>query len=448
MGQEFSKGYINLSLDDCINIALENNKQVAISHYDVEIASAKLNQARSGNWPSLGLSSVATVLDEDPVNINTPFTLEFNDISVGPISIPSLPVNVPAQKFVLRDNKSLQTDIDLMYPVFTGGKISSLIDQAKSNLDMMHSRKRKSELDIIYETKKMYYTVLLTNKLLNIGEEALERLKVTLELTENLYLNGSGSITKIDFLKNSMAVESAKSIVSRLKENYNISKEALKFTVGLSWEESISIAEDELPFTPINRELNDLIKAAYQNNPSIREVDHGLKVFESKIKEAQSEYFPNIALLGKYTNIINSHDYGIVSEAMKNRWMIGLGVNMSLFNGFKTTNKVDEAEAGLKQLNAQKLLLGNGISLNIHKLYYKLKGAEERQSSTAGAMEFAVQNRELTERAYKNNLVDIQEFITAQIMESIMKAQYQITLFEKADLTAEMEKVLGRNLVN
>ncbi len=447
-GRSLDGNYENLTLDDCIKIALENNKRISISNYDIDIASAQLRQARSGNWPSLNLTSSATILDEDPVNINPAFRMELKDIELAGLSIPSLPVNVPEEVITLMDNKNIMTEVDLMFPIFTGGKISSLINQAKNNLEMLNNKKVKSELEVIYDTKKMYYTYQLTRNLFEIGEEALERLKVTLELTENLYKNGTGRVTKIDFLQNSVVVESVKGIVSRLEENHLISKEALKFIIGLNWNDSISISNEEIPSMSISQTVNDLVLTARDNNPVIKQINQALKIFESKIDEAQSDYYPNIALIGKYTNIVNSYDYGIVSDAMKNRFMIGLGLNMSLFNGFRTANKVDEAEAGLKQLNSKKILLENGISLNIHQLYYKNKGAEERHGWATNAMELAIENRDLAERAYKNDLVEIEEFITAQVMESIMKAQYQLALFEKANLDAQLEKTLGKNLVN
>ncbi|MCB9248385.1 MAG: TolC family protein [Ignavibacteriales bacterium] len=66
---------------------------------------------------------------------------------------------------------------------------------------MQKEEAKKNELQIVADVKKRFYAVYLLQKLTQIGDEALARLETTLELTENMYLKGSGKVTKTDFFK-------------------------------------------------------------------------------------------------------------------------------------------------------------------------------------------------------------------------------------------------------
>ena len=128
------KIYQNLSINDCIKIAKENSKQKQIAESKIDVSKSQLKQAESGRWPSLELTSKAFMQDE-PQNFIFPssnFVIPPIDFGMGPIQFP--PITVPSQDVKLLDNKSIISDLTLTYPIFTGGKVSSIIKDRKSNV--------------------------------------------------------------------------------------------------------------------------------------------------------------------------------------------------------------------------------------------------------------------------------------------------------------------------
>jgi outer membrane protein TolC len=144
---------------------------------------------------------------------------------------------------------------------------------------------RRTDLHIIYDVKRMYYGAVLSGFLHRIGEEVLLRLNATLELTERLYKKGSGTVTKADYLRNKVIVESIRSAVVGLESNREISKAALLNTMGLSWDADYDILETEIPFNPYSMDLELLVSNSYVFNPDWRQLLDGLKVAKEKIKE-------------------------------------------------------------------------------------------------------------------------------------------------------------------
>ena len=76
-------------------------------------------------------------------------------------------------------------------------------------------------------------------------------------------------------------------------------------------------------------------------------------------------------------------------------------------------------------------------------LFFKITKAKDQVKATEDAMNTAIENRELNERAYYADMVGVEDLIEAQILESIMRANYNKTLFDHIEAIYELEYYLG-----
>lgn len=139
-------------------------------------------------------------MQDEPQNFIFPssnFVIPPIDFGMGPIQFP--PITVPSQDVKLLDNKSIISDLTLTYPIFTGGKVSSIIKQVENSVLISQNNVALAETEITLNVKKAYFAVILTDQLLQIGTDAFERFEATYNLTESLYQTGSGTVNKIDF---------------------------------------------------------------------------------------------------------------------------------------------------------------------------------------------------------------------------------------------------------
>lgn len=438
-----NKLYENLSLIDCINIAKENSKQKQIANTKLEVSKSHLKQAESGRWPSLDLTSKAFVQDEPQNFIFPTSTFIVPPINLGQITLAIPPVEIPAQDIKLMENKSILTDLTLVYPLFTGGKISSVIDQVENSILISENNIALSESEITLNVKKAYYAVILTQQLLKIGSDAFERFEATYHLTESLYQTGSGTVNKLDFLKNKMSLESFRGIVSELQSKNEVAKSGLKYYLGLSLSTEISIKDSSLEFGTITPDEESTLKQLISSNIYLKNLDLAKSIYEAKIEEAKSDYYPTLALFGNYHRFDNQYDNGFATKQNKNVFTAGLGLQLSLFNGFRTSGKVEENEAELKGIQLQKVFVEESLKMKLNQLLTELKKSEVKIVSSKEAMIAASENRELNLRAYQNEIGDVADFIQAQIMESFMMAQYQLALYERIELTAQLENLLN-----
>jgi outer membrane protein len=443
-----------LTLRDCIDMALQNNNARAVSRLNIEIAEAQHRQAMSAYWPQVGIKATYTVMDQDPnfifpsqsMQIPASTIIATTPLGPMPVSTPAATFILPEQNVRLMDRKNFAATLTAAVPLFAGGEIRSIGRQADQGIRAAREEARRTDLQVTYDTTRFYYGAVLARELSRIGRDTLARMEVTLELTENLYTKGSGKVKKTDYLRNRAIVEALRSAVSSLEANEKLARAALTNSIGIAWDTPIEVAAGDLPFTPVRLELRELVGGAYRFNPDWARLEAGLDAADAKITEARSGYFPKIGLFGNLSRIENSYDKGIVSRSNKESWTIGVGIDIPIFNGFRTAGEVREAKARLLKLKEQQVLLREGLALQVKHIFIQLMRAQEQKSSAEKAAGSAMENRALNERAYREDLVEIKDVIEAQLMESLMEAQYRKTLYDHLEARANLDFIVGKEV--
>jgi len=446
--------FSKLTLQNCIDLALRNNHARAASRYGIEIAEAQHRQALSAYWPQVGVKATYSIMDEDPNFVFPSQTMQIPASSIplppqlggGSIEVPASTFVIPEQNVKLMDRQNFVASLNATLPIYTGGRVSSIVRQAEQGLRAAQEESRRTDLQVSYDTTRYYYGAVLGKELLKIGRETLARMEVTLELTENLYTKGSGRVKKTDYLRNKTVVEWLRSAVSSLEANEKLAKAALTNSMAIPWDTPIEVAAEDLPFTPVRNDLPDLISESYRFNPDWAKMEAGLIAADAKISEAQSGHLPKVGLFGNLTRIENSYDKGIVTPDNKNSWSIGLGLEIPLFDGLRTTHEVREGKARLAKLKEQQVLLREGIALQAKHLFIQLMKSQDQETSTGAAAVSAEENRSLNERAYQEELVETKDVIEAQLMESMMKAQHLKTLYDHLEARANLDFVVGKEV--
>jgi outer membrane protein TolC len=440
-----------LSLAQCIDLALENNRNRAASRLSVEIAEAQFRQAKSADWPQVGLRGAFSRLDENPNFLFPESRIELAPSSfvastpLGPlpVSVPGQSIRVPEQDIELMDRKNLALSLEAMYPLYTGGLRNAVKRQARSGVDAAKQEQRRTDLQLVYDVGRIYWGAVLSRILLGIGEEALARMEVTLDITEAAFQGGSMKVKKTDYLRTKAVVESLRATVAALRSNEALMLSALTNTLGLDWRQPVAVKDSEIPFDPAVADLGHLVGQAYEFSPDWLRLAEGLKAAAAAVDEKKAGRLPKLALLGRLVRIENAYDKGMVTPANKNSLAFGIALDLPLFNGMRTSAEIAEARARLDRLGEQKVLLREGLALQVKDVFLSIRRAMEQKAATEAAAKAAEENRDLNERAYQQELVETGDVIEAQLMESLLKANFQKTLFDLAEAQARLQLVVG-----
>lgn len=430
------------SLEECLHIALEHNRKRHVSRYTIEIAEAQYKQALSAYWPQLKATVSASRRDEDYNFLFPEETTAYTIAGLAPVPM-DVTVTVPEKDVKHLDRDLLYGSLNLLYPLYTGGRGKAISKQAEIGVRIAKESARRTDLQIMYDVKRMYFGVILATNLRKLGQDTLDRFQAIHKLTERLYQTGSGAVQKTDYLRTQMMVSAIQSTLELLKSNEDLAKAALTNTMGLNWNTSIEISEDTIPFIPFKADVQDLVADAYQFNPDWSQLDLALNVAEAKIREAKSGHFPMIALTGSLNHLYKTYDAGIMSSENRNSWTLGVVMELPLFTGFRTSQKVREVRARLEKLKQEKMLLSEGIALQVKDVFLQIERARGQVNALKESFEAATENRLLNIRAYQNELAETKDVIEAQLMEALIHGQYVKALHDHAVSRAKLNFLIG-----
>jgi outer membrane protein TolC len=344
------------------------------------------------------------------------------------------------------DPESFMASGNLTWLLFDGGMRKGYREQALGAVEAARADARRTDLEITDSVVRLYYGALLARQLHQVGKDTLARMEVTLELTESLYQNGAGKVNKTDYLDNVVTVETIRAMVAELARNEAAAEAALAYTMGMPWNASVRPSEEEVPYRPFAGNLEELVGAAYEFNTDWAKLEAGLKALDGALATARSGFYPKVALTGELHRWWNGYTAGMATAANKEGWTIGAGLEIPLFDGFLTRGRVAEEQARVAKLKQEKLLLQEGIGLQIRELFLGLEAAAKTYSATERAMTAARENRDLTSRAYQSELVETEKVIRAQLFEALMTAQYLKARYDLAAIQSQISLVVGKEI--
>jgi outer membrane protein TolC len=168
-----------------------------------------------------------------------------------------------------------------------------------------------------------------------------------------------------------------------------------------------------------------------------------LKWLRRKLRKKRGGRWPKIALSGTLWRSGSPYDEGFSSKENQKGWKVGFGIQIPIFNGFLTTNRIREASTRLEKMQEEQILLREGIALQIKNIFLKMLGYKKQLAAVGEAVRNAEENLDLNVRAYHAELVEVQDVIEAQLMESFMKALYQKALYSHAQAQFNIDFIVG-----
>ena len=371
-----------------------------------------------------------------------------------PVSFPGQTVNTPAQNFdvpqqnvkVFDQNLALGS-VDGNWLLWDGGMRKGYNNQSKALVAMMQQEARRTDLEIADSVRELYWGAVLARQLHQLGSDTLARMEATLQLTETMYKGGAGKVTKADYLDNQVMVETIRAMVAELEKNEAMSQAALANTMGLDWKATITPSAQEIPFDAYMGDLQELVSASYQFNPDWNRLESGLRAAEAAVATAKSGYFPKLALTGELRGGWNGgFDTGFATRQNLNGWSAGMGLEVPIFDGLLTRNKVSEMRARLEQARQMQFLLRDGLALQVKNLLLGLDATIKTDQATLRAMKAAQDNRDLNTRAYENELVETDKVIRAQLTEALMTAQHYKSRYDHIVTLSQLNTVVGTEI--
>jgi len=393
-----------LTLEQCINLGLQNNPTFQSSEFLVEETKIKVVEARSGYYPTVNINSNAE-------------TYSNNNVS---------------QRY-----ENYNAGIYASYNLFNGFKTKATYHAAKDNYDASTFQHKSNRQDLILNITYTYYKTLQAERVLKSAKETVKNSNLHLEFA--IARQKAGMATRSDILKSEVELSNAE--LDKIKASNTLleAKGNLNQLMGLPSNNPVKIVDD---LSNINNSLtqsyDSLFNEAINSRTEIKRFQSLLKAQSNYIRVEKSGYYPSLGANANY-NFVGEKISGIQPS-----WWLGVTLTIPVFKGFSTKARVTREEFALKGLEKDFEALKQQIGQEVWNAYLAVKESLERIETTAKGLESARENLSISEGEYKEGvgsiiqLTDAQtSYVTAEQNHIQSLADYKISL-------AELKRTIGK----
>lgn len=414
---------LTLTMDEAINLALEKNSELKIAKMEVDKSEQKLREARSGLFPKLDLSGQYQRYINKPVIFLPPGSPFGPTLEIGSDNSYTAAAQLSLPLFAL--------------PLYEGiGLASDALAIAEQNYLSVKNK-------IVGDVKKSFLAVILTRETKDVMQQSLKNAEDNFENIKRL--NAAGTLSDYDVLRAEVQVENLKPVVLQMENNYKLSLEALKVTIGLDANQNIDVVGDmqfdENYKLPTEQEI---IEELLQNNPQLAILEKQVQLNDRNVSLEQAAYFPSLAGFGNYQYQTQANDFKFSDYRWVKTFVLGLQLQVPIFNGFKTQSRVSQAEIGLNQAVEQKRNLTEAIKTQALSILYRVQQALIRIQGQNKTVRTAQEGYEIAKRRLENNVGTQLEVNDAELALRQAKLNRLQAIYDFKVAEADLETVLGR----
>ena len=424
----------NLTLEECISLALENNENLKNSYLE-----EKISTALSKEYLSVGLPQISF---DGGIKYNHEVQKSIIDISRF---MPGVPEGTE-QEVQFGQTYDGRMDLYVNQMIFNGSYFVG-VSASRELIRLSEKMTKRNIIDIYESVQKAYFTALNTKSRIDLVNENLDLLSELLDQTNKLYENGF--VEKLDIDRITVSYNNLKSEKIKADRLYDLSISVLKFQIGLPIEIEIELI-GELSEDLINNFSYELKDFDYSKRIeySILQTDKNLKSYD--LKNNRSQYLPQI-----YAN----YNYGYNSSASQSnlffnsdRWKkfgtLGFLVVIPIFDGFLKRSKINQSKYKIEQIENQMMFLERSINLQINQSFANFENSKESLEITRKNLNLARDVYYASEKKYSEGVGSNLELIDSNNSLKTAQNQYYNALYESVIASIDIKKTLGVLLNN
>lgn len=393
-----------LTLADCIELALANSPKAVNAQIAKQRALVELNLAKSNFLPtaSAGASDSYNVHKTDRFPTTQSHGSDvYAEATLSIKGITDLARNVKMQQVA--------------------------VDQADLNLQSIQN-------DIIRMVKKNYYALLSAKKAVDIRTQSRDVYKEQYERTSEYFKLGLRP--KVDVTTAEVNLNNEELRLIRATNLVKTSSASLANVLGVTTPEILDI-EMISDFEQFTLPFDEALRLAYENRPDINKASLDEKLGQMKLNQAKAAYFPTFSFMAGFSK--SGDTFKLDNEDTR----LMIGVELPLFNAFKTYNGVKQAQLALESTHNSTRGLRNDVFLEVQNAYIQLEESAESIPIAQLNEEKAKENLELAQGRYNEGIGDIIELKDAEAACTDAQLSLLNARYDYGAAVADLKQAIG-----
>lgn len=417
LGQSaFAGETVALNLDDAMLRAFQTNPTVSIAQYELDSARASYNAARQ----SRGIS------------ISANHTTQRGGYDDAQQAAPGI--------WTKGIGNNHANSLSASLPIFTGGKLSGTIKQAKANYQYNEIGVQRTYNEMRSTVTDGYFNMLQADNIQKLSAEAVTRLEDHLKNVQAQY--DVGVVAKVDVLRSQVELANAKQTLIQAENSYQVAEANMNKIVGLPMDTNLKL-DNLLVYNAYDKNMDDCLAYAAEHRPELMQAKYGVDAAKGALMVARSGHMPQVVASATQQWSDSSwpgDDNG--------KWGVGVNVSMNVFDTGVTLSKIHGAEADLKKAEETYRNTVDSVNLDVRSNYLGLREAEKRISTTKLAVEQADEDYRIAQLRYMSGVGTNTDVLDAQVALTQAKTNYTQALYDYNTSKTALETSIGVPMEN
>jgi outer membrane protein TolC len=330
-------------------------------------------------------------------------------------------------------------------PVFRGFALINQYKIASLGLDIAEFREKLTRQDIILDAKNAYYSVLKTQKLVNVSEDTVKQITAQKDVAENMYQVGMSPLN--DLLQSQVQLANAQQGLITAENNLAVAKAQFNTLLRRPVNAPVEIV-DILDYTPYDQDIDSCLAQAEKERLEIQVADLEVQIAERDYKLSQRDYYPWISLTGNFSQRGTDWDVdGGLGVSDPEYWDVRATATWNFWEWGRTMYGVKEKLSRLAQAKTRKNEILDNIALEVKQAYIRTKESEKNITTVEKAIEQAKENLRITEERYQEQVSTTTDVLVAQTLLTQTMTNYYNALYDFKIAKAFLYRAIGQEVM-
>jgi outer membrane protein TolC len=399
-----------LTLDEAVVIALANHPDLKAARERIGAQEAVVGQQMAAYFPTL--------------NFNNSYRTFQTPDGAGPAA---------AVETYVSEGR-------INYTIYNFGKREGAVEAARWLLNAT-GHNYKATLDaVILRAKQSYYVLLGSQAIVRVREDTVKNRELLVKQARGFYEVGTRA--RIDVVRAESNLYTAQADLIAAQNAVQVSWVTLKNNLGLRELAERPLVEEAI-MTTIPLTLEQAREAAYAQRPELKSFEAQRRAQDQNVAVARRGHLPDILFDAAYGRR-NDSDTGINTFPLQPGWSVGLNLNIPIFDGFRTTNRVEETLRNYWVIRAQEEAQRQQVALDVEQAYLRLVELQERIKANEAAANAAKENLDLANGRYQVGVGSIIEVTDAQTLYTDAQTTYIRALYDYKIADAQLIRAIGQ----
>jgi outer membrane protein len=400
-----------LTLDEAIQIALENHPSIRASKERIGAQQAVVGQQMAAYYPTITMTNFYQTGNQ--IGTTT-------GVSDG-----------------ASDTYLSRTGVAMT--LYNFGKREGTVQSARDTLDATNFNYKTTVDGVILGVKQAYFTYLGLRALVKVGEETVKSRQLLARQAQGFYEVGTRARIDVARAESNLYLSEANLITAQ--NAVKVAWAILKNAMGVRELPERPLVED-VTMTPIPYALDEAKQIAFAARPELKSFDAQRKAQDQLIAVARRGHLPDLIFDTIYRRSGTS-----TSEStfpLQGAWQVQLSFIIPIFDGFRTTNRVQETLHNYFVITSQEELQRQQVALDVEQAYLRLVELQERIKANEAALNAAKENLDLANGRYQVGVGSIIEATDAQTLYTEAQTTYIRTLYDYKIAEAQLIRAIGQ----